>query len=95
MHGAKIFTNNLTIYYCLQCRNGLAKNWQKKKKKFLINVRLQNFRLKQPEGLLLSNRSQLFYTPKVGNDQLGLAAAGLWLILLPVFPGEASVFRVF
>lgn len=71
------------------------KTGKKKKKKFLINVRLQNFRLKQPEGLLLSNRSQLFYTPKVGNDQLGLAAAGLWLILLPVFPGEASVFRVF
>lgn len=32
MHWAKLFTNNLTVHYCLQCRNELAKNWQKKKK---------------------------------------------------------------
>lgn len=31
---------------------------------FLINVRLQNSRLKQPGGFLPSNRSQLFFPHK-------------------------------
>lgn len=59
MHRAKLFTNSSTIYYCLKCRNEVAKCWLKKKV-FLINVRLQSSRLKQPGGFLPSNRSQLF-----------------------------------
>lgn len=79
MQQAKCFTNKLTIYYCLKCRHELAKKWPKKKV-FLINTRLQNNRLKLPEGFLPSHTTPLFFLPWGWKTQPSCAAASWYLV---------------